>query len=486
MLAYICLSFSIQTILLSGRLARRELHSNLSLPRTLAPNNWIKHTPSSHLILDVQLPNIFFGIQVFWELKLHDAQTGKNIRLRYQLYSGHNHIEFPLKYAEPRTLAQFQRGFYQAAHQSFYIRDYLGTLHMRYRIEQDLKLAILSATSLLEHRSELPAHTSQDPLSSHVHQLAQEGLGEQRPYYPGDDPRRINWKLYSRFNELYVRVPEEQQIFSHDLHCYFVPDMACYPKFLRNDVLDHAGTYFWGKLKELHKKGYRILAYIPGETQGILYEEASEERILHLLAAYPRNAALPTAELDASLDSQTQTIMTQLLVASHTRENTSKLVFTSPHSISHSDGALLEYFPANQTRYIPLPEPSAALHTDLLKKNPAFLLPLTLLWHWLLQGSERLKEESKALQIYYKLGLPIAQENSVVAENIHYTHRKGKMRKKMRSHQYKKNKVRVHQPLQAQRYPQLLLWLWAWKLYYRQPERRYAVRNSKNSTKEEI
>jgi uncharacterized protein (DUF58 family) len=35
-------------------------------------------------------------------------------------------------------------------------------------------------------------------------------LTEQRPYIPGDDPRRINWKLYSHAGELFVRQEERE------------------------------------------------------------------------------------------------------------------------------------------------------------------------------------------------------------------------------------------------------------------------------------
>ncbi len=497
-LAYICLSFSIQAVLLSGQLARRELCYNLSLPRFFVPSTvCLRHAPASELVLEVQLPNILFGVQVFWELRLRNIETGQKLCLRYRLRSGHNSLKFPLDKAEPWLLAQFQHGLYKGANQCFYVRDCFAALHLRYRIQQALELAVLSSANLCSSCEALSSSMSKDPLSSAVQKLAQEGRGEQRPYYPGDDPRRINWKLYSRFNELHVRIPEEQPVFSQDLHCYFVLDMSCYPKRLRESVLSWASIYFLNQLKQLHQKGYRIITHIPcfigSQTdslpleqdynigQGILYHESSEERILHLLASYQRNIALVPINQQQGISNKFLFLLEyskflnkmkipfyrepylnlqQFLVAQSTGSTANNLVFVSPHSLSYHTEILAQYFSITQTQYIPLPEPSASLRETLLCKNIIGLLPFSLLWGWLLQGRQRLQEGSRALQLYRNLGLPLNQVITL----------KPAKQAKM------KTKTFIHRPLKGQRYPQLLLLLWQWKRYYQQPSRHYSVK----------
>ncbi|MEM9424075.1 MAG: DUF58 domain-containing protein, partial [Spirochaetota bacterium] len=432
----------------------------LSLPRAFIPESiTLRHGMLSELALDVQMPNIFLGIQVYWELRLRDAQSGRQIHLRYRLRSGPNSIRFPLTESAPWLQAQFRHGLYRGQNQCFYLRDCFGLLHLRYRVKENAELAILSPASLRENEEALSTNTSQDPLSSTIHKFAQEGLGDQRPYHPGDDPRRINWKLYSRFNELHVRIPEERPVFSQDLHCYFILDMACYPKFLRDEVLDQAIIYFLTQLKKLHQNGYRIAVHIPGEEKDILYEESHEEQILRLLATYPQDATL--TERDNPLG--------RLLRSAGNETN--NLVFASPHSLSHrlphnlniAETSLQEYFHSMHTRYIPLPEPGIALRDALQKKRIPSLLPAALLWHWLLQGRERLPEGSHALKIYRKLGLPITPVSPSSS-----------------------GKTPIYQPLQPIRYPQLFLRLRAWKRYYRQPHRRYAVRKTKREIKHKI
>ncbi|WGK69823.1 DUF58 domain-containing protein [Candidatus Haliotispira prima] len=498
-------------------LARRELYHSLIFPRILAPSAVQLRKPHDarpEIVLEARLPNILFGVQVFWELKLRDPQTRQTIKLCCRLHSGHNRFSFPLNLHElqlgdagrelaeqhKKLLAQFQRGLYHGEYQSFSVRDCFSCLHMRYRVKRHFELAVLSPGRVSLNSRSLPANVSQDPLSIAVQKFAQEGFNEQRPYYPGDDPRRINWKLYSRFNELYVRIPEEQQICSQDLHCYFVPDMACYPKSLRSSVLGQAGAYFLRKMKDLHGRGHRILVHIPGEgpqnPEGsmlyegpLLYQEQNEETILRALTAYPYSCSLSNRSLsggslgNGSLNngrSRTwQNPLLRLLQSVDGREgpatdNSFHLVFVSPHSLGSGEikeGAeavqtdYADYFPAGRTLFLPLPEPSVELREVLLSRSssPLRVLPVALFWRWLLRSGvpERLHPGSPGHRLYQKLGIPTVQVSG-----------SGSGRNRAQSY---------CSPLGFQSYPRLLWLLRAWQKYYRQPERRYPVGKRKRS-----
>ena len=201
-LAYICLGFSIQAVRISGLLSRRELYYSLILPRVIAPAVLrLQQKAPSELLLEVTLPNILFGIQVFWKLRLRDAQTGQSIRLCYQLRSGHNQIVLPLQTlflegknnelaAQYKNLfAQFRRGLYYAESQSFFVCDYLSCLRLHYRIKQHRELAVLSSSSLALPNFALPSSPTQEPLSTAIDKFAKENFHEQRPYYPGRRPK---------------------------------------------------------------------------------------------------------------------------------------------------------------------------------------------------------------------------------------------------------------------------------------------------------
>ena len=503
LLAYICLSFSIQVVVFTGQLARRQLRHSLSLPRILAAQSLQlqsqDHRPNE-LVLEVQLPNILLGIQFFWELQLRDKQNKRQIRLRYQLHSGYNRINLPLQLGELVTeqylssatvtsqrviLNQFQRGLYRGDSQCFCVRDFFSCLQIRYRIREQFELAVLPGHNLISDREPIDAHSSQDPLSTTVHKFAQEGFNEQRPYYSGDDPRRINWKLYSRFNELYVRIPEEQQSYSQDLHCYFIMDMACYPPALRSNVLDSACAYFLNSLKELNRGGYRIVVHIPGDhrpdlASGLLYGENNEEAIQQGLAAYPRSYNLLHRNLPNGASGVNPLLQMLQIIRNSERpvanSGSSHLVFVSPHSLKTSDlkrfnneVVLSDYFPARQSLFIPLSEPSAALR-PILMSQPLYavwqLLPSRLLWRWLLQSQNhedlRPITDSRTLQLCQNLGLSSLSPSSASPKSL-------KSDAKILPPEY------PYSPRQAFSYPRLLRQLHSWRQYYRQPSRRYCV-----------
>ncbi|MCL2520800.1 MAG: DUF58 domain-containing protein [Spirochaetaceae bacterium] len=61
---------------------------------------------------------------------------------------------------------------------------------------------------------------------------------ESRNYYPGDDTRLINWKLFGRFNQLFIRHNENTSpINSEVIICLFIPPATHNEQ--ANDELDH-------------------------------------------------------------------------------------------------------------------------------------------------------------------------------------------------------------------------------------------------------
>jgi uncharacterized protein (DUF58 family) len=103
-----------------------------------------------------------------------------------------------------------ERGAYYSAYDELTIFDALGFFRCSFRIPQDssprllagpkaaaLPLSVNVRSGGAEHRND-PQYQRTDDLIDH------------RPYVPGDDPRRINWKLYSHDGELFVREGERE------------------------------------------------------------------------------------------------------------------------------------------------------------------------------------------------------------------------------------------------------------------------------------
>jgi hypothetical protein len=102
-----------------------------------------------------------------------------------------------------------KRGAYFSAYDELAVFDILGFFRFAFRIPSGRNALLVSphaATELFpvrarggeSDRQDAPAFERTDDLIDH------------RPYVPGDDPRRINWKLYSHGGELFIRQGELQ------------------------------------------------------------------------------------------------------------------------------------------------------------------------------------------------------------------------------------------------------------------------------------
>jgi uncharacterized protein (DUF58 family) len=103
-----------------------------------------------------------------------------------------------------------ERGAFFSSCDELAVFDVLGFFRFSFRIPQGEEPRILSTPRPAEET--LPLHLSGggNERRSEAHFERTDNLIEHRPYVPGDDPRRINWKLYSHGEELFVREGEPE------------------------------------------------------------------------------------------------------------------------------------------------------------------------------------------------------------------------------------------------------------------------------------
>lgn len=100
------------------------------------------------------------------------------------------------------------RGAYRPAGARLVITDALGFFRFSLRAPEPLGLTVVpevrgsQLTSMVSHRE------GDEPERSD-RRIRTEELLEVRRYVPGDDVRRINWKQYARWEELFLRIGEE-------------------------------------------------------------------------------------------------------------------------------------------------------------------------------------------------------------------------------------------------------------------------------------
>jgi uncharacterized protein (DUF58 family) len=103
-----------------------------------------------------------------------------------------------------------RRGAYYGAYDSLVIQDVFGFFCHALPLPQDRaeRLLVLPIPQDRYPAVRLLASGSERRNETELHKT--DDLTEQRPYIPGDDPRRINWKLYSHAGELFVRQEDRE------------------------------------------------------------------------------------------------------------------------------------------------------------------------------------------------------------------------------------------------------------------------------------
>jgi uncharacterized protein (DUF58 family) len=112
-----------------------------------------------------------------------------------------------------------------------------------------------------------------------------EELLEARKYYPGDDVRRLNWKVFAHLNELFLRIGEE--VPPPESRILFVLDCAAnplVPRALAADYLDRLVETCASLIVSLLGRRIDVMLSVPGGRECRSYTEESRAALLAALA----------------------------------------------------------------------------------------------------------------------------------------------------------------------------------------------------------
>ncbi|MDR3139962.1 MAG: DUF58 domain-containing protein [Treponema sp.] len=102
------------------------------------------------------------------------------------------------------------RGAYYGSYDEFLIFDALGFFRVSFHIPQDAGARLLAAPGAAALPFPVTVRAGGSEQRTELHYQRTENLIDHRPYVPGDDPRRINWKLYGHAGDLFVREGEPE------------------------------------------------------------------------------------------------------------------------------------------------------------------------------------------------------------------------------------------------------------------------------------
>ena len=152
--------------------------------------------------------SIIPGILVRFRLLLHTAD-GRHIQQNLDPTEEHG------------SCTAGKRGAYFSEYDEYTIFDILGFFCFAYRIPCETGHRLLVCPHPAPEPPAIDVSGGGTEHRSEFHIKRSDNLIEHRPYVPGDDPRRINWKLFGHGNELFVREGENEPP-PHSKICFLI------------------------------------------------------------------------------------------------------------------------------------------------------------------------------------------------------------------------------------------------------------------------
>jgi hypothetical protein len=110
----------------------------------------------------------------------------------------------------PHFFTVKKRGAYFSAYDEFAVFDILGFFRFAFRLPAESGARLLASPRAADEPPAVNARAGESMLKPEFSLQRTDNFIDHRPYVPGDDPRRINWKLFSHGGGLFVREGEHE------------------------------------------------------------------------------------------------------------------------------------------------------------------------------------------------------------------------------------------------------------------------------------
>ncbi len=176
------------------------------------------------------MPRVFlpgFSVSLFLPLAWRERRIDS---VRAPLRPGANSVDMAFR---PQ-----KRGNYAASAALIEVRDILGFTSAGVPVPLRESMKVFPGVTR-DKPAKRPPEEGGDSVTFSAHRRRSEELLEVRAYFPGDDVRKLNWKVYAHMNELFLRIGEETP--PPESRFLFIIDSAENPgvdRRLRADCLD--------------------------------------------------------------------------------------------------------------------------------------------------------------------------------------------------------------------------------------------------------
>jgi len=261
--------------LLRFRLRRRSRSGKDSLSLEL-PGDGLDRGKPAEARLSIRLPRSFppgFSVRALLPLRWQQRRlTG----VEAALSTGENHRLIPFTAAH--------RGAFQSDGIRLQVSDLLQLTRADVLVARHSTVTVFPGVTAAQ-RARRTAEESEEAAPRARSRRRTEELLEARKYYPGDDPRRINWKVYAHMGELFLRIGEETP--PPESRVLFVLDASAnplVPDSVAADYLDSLVDAYSSAVVDLLAQDVDLLAMVPGVLKCASFTRESQATLLGALA----------------------------------------------------------------------------------------------------------------------------------------------------------------------------------------------------------
>jgi uncharacterized protein (DUF58 family) len=172
-----------------------------------------------------------------------------------------------------------KRGVYECSRALLVANDVLGLTAHRFPVPLRESLCVVPRLNPVPDPPLFKEQTDESMTVS-TRRRRSETLLEVRKYYPGDDPRRLNWKVFAHTDELFLRIGEE--VPSPESRLLFVLDTTTnplVPSRLAADYLDSLVEACGSLMAGLLSRGVEIMLSFPGSKECHTYSAETREAL---------------------------------------------------------------------------------------------------------------------------------------------------------------------------------------------------------------
>jgi uncharacterized protein (DUF58 family) len=227
-------------------------------------------------VISARLPRAFppgFSVQLSLPMSWHTRKI-EGIRLSMRPGPGQARVTFTADH----------RGVYEGRGAVLEAYDILGLTAHRLRFPRKDTLTVYPPVRSARELLGLVEQTDESTVDSRRRRRSEELL-EARKYYPGDDVRRLNWKVFAHMDELFLRIGEE--VPPPESRILFILDTTsnpCVPRAVDSDYLDRLVESCASIMVHLAGRGLEVTLSRPGVRECRSFGEGSRPALLAVLA----------------------------------------------------------------------------------------------------------------------------------------------------------------------------------------------------------